>query len=298
MVGTIDISSLVKQPKSITQSSVETLEEGVSQYPWCSGYHILLARGYANEQSHLQKKQLRLASTYAGNRERLFSFFHDQHVEGKRSKMTVESKESVLPINTESTIVKNSTNKNKTEIKPTIDNAKHPTIDFEKIVTYNPIEELQVIEKKNKPEPLNIPIDQPIYNPEKELAKFVHENVDQEDKDFIFWINNIGKKANPDQKTLEKENSPNNVQILLDQFLATKRSRPIENRSFYNAKDRAEASDKDDMELISETLINVYVSQGYYHKAIAGFEKLSLQNPNKSSYFAARIKEIKDKLTP
>jgi hypothetical protein len=44
--------------------------------------------------------------------------------------------------------------------------------------------------------------------------------------------------------------------------------------------------------VLSETLLELYVKQGHHGKAIAGYEKLSLQNPKKSAYFAARITEL------
>lgn len=46
-------------------------------------------------------------------------------------------------------------------------------------------------------------------------------------------------------------------------------------------------------EVITEAMAEVWVKQGSKHKAIAIYEKLSLQNPTKSPYFAARIEQIK-----
>jgi hypothetical protein len=56
----------------------------------------------------------------------------------------------------------------------------------------------------------------------------------------------------------------------------------------------AEKSDRQ-VEVVTESMAEVLVDQGKYDKAIAIYEKLSLQNPSKLSYFAGKINELKSR---
>ena len=58
----------------------------------------------------------------------------------------------------------------------------------------------------------------------------------------------------------------------------------------------AETSLKDD-DVITETMADVWIKQGNKEKAIEIYNKLSLLNPSKSDYFAAKIEETKNLLT-
>jgi hypothetical protein len=171
-------------------------------------------------------------------------------------------------------------------------------IDFEKIVQYDPIKELKVEAKEPEEEIIEIPFDTVVYNPEVELNKIIEEKEEVEsgdDKDFMYWLNHVGDDDESQPKSQPKEKSPDKVQGLLDEFLATKRKKPIQTREFYSAQNKAKESETDHMEVVTETLIKIYENQQLYEKAIEGYQKLSLQNPSKTAYFAARITELKEK---
>lgn len=53
--------------------------------------------------------------------------------------------------------------------------------------------------------------------------------------------------------------------------------------------------DFDSMDFVTETLAAIYADQGYYDKAIEVYAKLILLYPEKSTYFATLVNEIKSK---
>lgn len=117
---------------------------------------------------------------------------------------------------------------------------------------------------------------------------------DQIEKDLetTSEISGTKKEPIPPQGIFRKKKSMK----LIDSFLTENpsiRPKPIKDAVVNDlSKKSSETSD----ELITETLARIFVKQELYQQAIDAYQKLSLKFPEKNSYFASQIEEIK-KLT-
>ena len=154
------------------------------------------------------------------------------------------------------------------EPKPEIEEAPEPEPEIEELPAPEPeIEELPAPEPEAAPEP--------DLEPESiELLELLPETVAE------------------DQHQPEKKLSPAD---LIDRFIMI--SPNIERmspRDYQPVRDLSEEGSEEPGKFITETLAKIYVNQGYYTRAIIIYEKLTLQYPEKSAYFASRIEKIKD----
>jgi|TARA_B100000470_G_C19748174_1_gene372445 hypothetical protein len=107
---------------------------------------------------------------------------------------------------------------------------------------------------------------------------------DLEDKfTFLDWFDKISNKS--DSKIDEKLN-------LIETFI-DKKSNLIIKKKDSEYKFKPKEHDKNDPELITETLAKILTNQKKYKKAIKAYKILSLKYPKKSSFFADHIKKIK-----
>ena len=83
---------------------------------------------------------------------------------------------------------------------------------------------------------------------------------------------------------------------LIDKFIQEDPKIKPKKTEFYSPVNMARLSVVDDSPLVSETLALIQVEQGSYEEAIKTYQKLSLKNPEKRSYFANQIKILKQKI--
>lgn len=81
---------------------------------------------------------------------------------------------------------------------------------------------------------------------------------------------------------------------LIENFIKSDPRIVASKSEFYSPGNMARLSAQDHQDLISETLARIYAQQGNLRKAIETYRKLALKSPEKSSYFAALIKDLEE----
>jgi hypothetical protein len=128
----------------------------------------------------------------------------------------------------------------------------------------------------------------------------ITENRLNEDHTFTTWFDYLTEDIKIDKVESDKEEKAvsggDNKFSLIDKFLDENPRIAPPKKVDENQEDISVASVEEHDDLITDTLAHIYLKQGYYEKAILTYEKLSLKFPEKSTYFASQIKEIKSLL--
>lgn len=168
-------------------------------------------------------------------------------------------------------------------------------------VVYNPTKELSKFLKPLEPETEHEPISKKVfYDPEKELANYNQPSESEKKSDthdFSYWLEHFDEKetAPPQLNTFDKTPKPDATE-LLDNFIKNRPSISKGKAEFFNPENVAKKSEELHLDLVSESLAQLFEKQGKIEQALDIYEKLKLQKPNNIAYFATRIKELKDLL--
>ena len=259
----------LNQPETLVGDNVQWVTSLVERYPYFGIGQCLLAIAYQNEGNADYDRQLKKAACAVPdrNRLRLFSILAKQRMALPPEAVTEETPQPDSFFRfVDSTSVKKSTDEalipEKMFIIPEINLSSTP----EELSA-----ELALLDEKRKS------LDELKAIVAARLKAMEDEKQQKEDGTL------------PEKKLSRKE--------LIDKFIAENPSISKPKAEFYNPISVAQNSIIDHGEIVSETLAKIYFKQGYFDKAISIYEKLSLNNPEKSVYFAAQIEMIKESQT-
>jgi hypothetical protein len=124
---------------------------------------------------------------------------------------------------------------------------------------------------------------------ELDIEESSDENREENSEEQDINMNEAGSLPANSRKQIQSE--------LIDRFIiANPRIEPAREKSDLPPEDISKPSVEETTSFVTETLAQIYINQGYYSKAIDIYEKLSLNFPEKSSYFATQIEKVKEYL--
>lgn len=259
----------------------------LKEFPYCQTGHLMYAIQLNGANSILFDEQLKKAASYCSDRVKLFNYIHQEtKSEGLVEVDEIVVKEPIVKVDEELQIEE-----------------KSPLVD-EKFIPTEGKDELSILEKEYLSAAISTTIlldaDENVGEKNKiEEVVIEEKEVDLFDAatehSFSDWL-----KHYSGEKVVEEEEPVKTVKKAINQDIINKfiqedpRIEP-KKTTFYSPTNMARLSVTDNG-LVSETLALIYVDQGNFEKAIKAYEKLCLNNPKKSSYFASQIKILKQKL--
>jgi len=259
------ISTLVEsifEKRSLDDCSLKELQNAAIQYPYFTPVQLLLAKKLRSVDDHLYKEQLQKLSIQFGN-----PLWLDYLLSDDKTEMSFEE-------------IKEFTGK---EIPVSQDKQEEETAD-------------QKDEALQLPEPADLQINS------EPLLTSAEEKTAVEELSFEPY-HTVDYFASQGIKLVQEEKPTDHLGQQLKSFtewLKTLKRLPqaeIEKNIDTSSEEKVlQLADKSitEGEVVTETMAEVWLKQGDKEKAIGVYNKLSLLNPSKSAYFAAKIDQLKE----
>jgi tetratricopeptide (TPR) repeat protein len=298
---------LINKPDEINESQTLALEKVLDEFPYFQSARALRLKGLYNQNSYKYNFALKIAAAHTTDRTALFDFITSESFIAIQKKIYEKKIKELLDITViDSEIVQKgetiksviNTNTLEQSILTSIKGASQIPAEDNTMMT---LEELEI----EKPAKQSIPT--PI---KEESTKTAAEKLEigkpldfskSETHSFQQWlqisrIEPITRETTREDDLIAKEpivDEEKNKKIkLIDKFIETSpKISPLKPGVVFTPN--LELKKEDNSYLMTETLAKVYLEQKKYQKAIQAYEILILKYPEKSSFFADRIKDIK-----
>ena len=320
----------VKQPEFLSDSSVGALREIIEIAPYCQIAQIMYALNLKAIDNINYNNQLKITVAYAGNRvklKKLIEIVADNGVISPTDSidtLNIKQENVEITINEGENLI---TTYSLTDSFSDIQESEKVIEDKEILIPINPDETLTIVDQESghginafsKIHNLDNAIeahesgndietsykiedsDIQIARLQEIVAQRLREIAKEEKEEELVFVEQVYDierhneneliEETPHEEFIDGEKLSKNE--LIERFIKNE-PKITAKKEFFNPQDKAKQSSQDNIEIVSETLAKIQLQQGNIEKAIKIYEKLMLLNPEKSIYFAAQIKQIKE----
>lgn len=272
-------------------NDIVNIERSIERYPWYSLAYVELFKKMAPMGDEHKNAALNKAAAKVFSRKKLFEF-------------TIQ-KESTL--NSIETSITHPISDKSEELEKVVDietEKENICADDKEEISREEKEEIHTTEKDNpQVEADTVVINATTIVPQDEEIQLIDQEEDEDEISFVI-----------DEETTQEEQKPKIIVVggdyfgrddfesiklddskPLDKFIAERPSLVKQNPLPETKVSSEEFIEFDDTVFYTETLAKIYTEQGFYKRAIDVYAKLILLYPEKSSYFASLVQELKTK---
>lgn len=263
-------------------NTLNDLQKTIEKYPYFQTGQLLYFINLYKENNQLYNLQLKFAAAYASDRTLLHKLVNDFNKQKKENteisnvlnsnKIDSEEKNKIF-------IAANTIEKEEV-IKEIVETPIIKDFELEKKDTIEIKKEVKTEEPKTKE---SLSTKEILINLKNKLLKIEAEKKEFQSKAYHY----------EDYKFLTKEEKQKRNREIIDKFISTNPSISRNNKDF-KAPEYIEKQEELVIEdVATETFANIFIKQKRFDKAIEIYSKLILKFPEKSSYFAVQIENLK-----
>jgi tetratricopeptide (TPR) repeat protein len=266
-----DYTYLINKPGSITEKQTLALDKVLEEFPYFQSARAIRLKGLYNENSFKYNSALKVTAAHTTDRAVLFDFISSDDFNAIQKELFEKKINELLSINVIDSIEVVA----KKEVETILKNFETSSTHIETTKTINTAEE-------------NLQLGKPLEFSKNETHSF------QEwlQLSRIQPIVRESDTINSSSTSKAEDNSKKKKEAIIDKFIQSNPKIPAI-KPGTSSNITIDINKEDTTSLMTETLAKVYLEQKKYQKAIQAYEILILKYPEKSSFFADRIADIK-----
>lgn len=303
-----DFLNIIQDSGQVDRQAIGEVRELLEIFPWFQSAHMLLLKGLHNTEDVKFENQLKQSALYIADREVLYYMLSHPYEMAEEEVTETISDDAVQTDSPESMQVVIESGKNSEDFINELERdslqaeqegregleeksgEEHKIIITAESDTDESASVVLVIDDEENHSEQTITFMDPSFSVSEkaDLLELEESEIDFTEESIISKSDSVATPETPEaRKKIQAD--------LIDRFIQTNpRIEPSYEKADGPLEDISKPFTEEKSGFVTETLARIYISQGYYSRAIDIYEKLSLKFPEKSSYFATQIEKIKE----